>query len=192
MIKVAIFASGSGSNAEEIIKYFKDKADIKVSLILTNNPKAFVLERAAKLEVPAVVFSRNDFYGSSKVTDILKEHQIDFIVLAGFLWLIPENLIGLYPNRIINIHPALLPSYGGRGMYGAKVHQAVITAGEKESGITIHHVNSSYDEGAVIFQVKCPVQKNDTAETLQQRVQTLEYKYFPVIIEKTIRETFKN
>lgn len=190
MIKLAIFASGSGSNAEEIIKYFQDKAGIKVKLILSNNPKAYVLERAKKLNVPSVTFTREDFYDSNKVLNLLDKYEIDFIVLAGFLWLIPGSLIKSYPNKIINIHPALLPSYGGKGMYGGKVHKAVVDAGEKETGITIHHVNSAYDEGAVIFQARCPVQEGDTAETVQQRVQGLEYKHFPLIIEKTVRETF--
>jgi phosphoribosylglycinamide formyltransferase-1 len=191
VIKIAIFASGSGSNAEEIIKYFQNKADITVQLILSNNPKAYVLERAKKLNIPSDTFTRKNFYDSDKVLNILKEHDIDFIVLAGFLWLIPVNLIENYPDKIINIHPALLPSYGGKGMYGAKIHKAVVEAGEKETGITIHHVNSAYDKGTVIFQAKCPVQEGDTAEIIQQRVQHLEYQHFPVIIEKTIRETFK-
>lgn len=191
MIKIAIFASGSGSNAEEIVKYFQKKDDINVQLILSNNPKAYVLERAKKLNIPSEVFTRKDFYESDMVLNILKRHDIDFIVLAGFLWLIPSALIEKYPNKIINIHPALLPSYGGKGMYGVKVHKAVVESGEKETGITIHHVNSVYDQGAVIFQAKCAVQEGDTAEEVQQRVQGLEYKHFPVIIEKTIRQTFR-
>ena len=154
MKRIAIFASGSGTNAQRIIEHFKDNAEIEVSIVLTNNSKAFVLERAAKLKVPSYVFDRNLFYESNQVHDILKEIGIDFIVLAGFLWLIPANILQSWPGRIVNIHPALLPKFGGKGMYGDKVHQAVIKAGEKETGISIHYVNEKYDEGEIIFQEK--------------------------------------
>lgn len=190
MIKLVIFASGSGTNAEEIIKYFNKVPDIKINLIMSNNPKAYVIERAKNYKIDYKIFNRKDFYDSDEVLNILNEYQIDFIILAGFLWLLPKNLVEHYSNRIINIHPALLPLYGGKGMYGAKVHEAVLKSGDKETGITIHFVNELYDEGAIIFQAKCPVHKGDTVEKIQERVHKLEHKYFPSIIEKTIRKTF--
>lgn len=152
MIKIALFASGSGTNAENIVNYFKNNANIKISLIASNNSEAYVLQRAKKLSVPTLVFNRNDFYKSDKILDYLKQKDIDFIVLAGFLWLIPSNLTKNYVNKIINIHPALLPAYGGKGMYGGKVHESVILNNEKQSGITIHYVNERYDEGKIIFK----------------------------------------
>lgn len=191
IINIAIFASGSGSNAEEIIKHFKDIPDIKVNVIITNNPKAGVIDRAGKLNIHYEVFSREDFYNSNKVLNFLVSYSIDFIVLAGFLWLIPKNLISRYSNRIINIHPALLPKYGGKGMYGFRVHQAVKEAKEKETGITIHFVTENYDEGDIIFQTHCPVFKEDTIEDIQKRVHALEYEHFPSIIEQTVRKAFK-
>ena len=189
-INIAIFASGSGSNAEQIIKHFENHAQIRVALVLTNNPKAMVRERAARLKVPCGVFIRDDFYNSDHVLKLLSSHHIDFIVLAGFLWLIPPDLIRKYPNKIVNIHPALLPKYGGKGMFGQKVHQAVLDSGDSETGITIHYVNENYDEGNIIFQKSCRVNKGDTSDLIQQNVQALEYKYFPMIIEKVISETF--
>lgn len=192
MINLAIFASGNGSNAEEIIKHFKEVEDINVNLIMSNNPAAYVLERARKHQIDSVVFNKSDFYDSKTVSDILKEYQIDFIILAGFLWLIPKDLIKRYHNRIINIHPALLPLYGGKGMYGSRVHNAVLQSGDKETGITIHYVNELYDEGGIIFQAKCPVYEEDTPEKIQERVHILEHKYFPSIIENTVRKTLEN
>ena len=191
VIKIAIFASGNGSNAEEIIKYFKNSKLITVELVMTNNAKAYVLQRANNNNISSYTFNRSDFYNSDDVLNKLEKHKIDFIVLAGFLWLIPKNLIERYHNKIINIHPALLPSYGGKGMYGSKVHEAVHFAKEKETGITIHFVNEHYDRGDIIFQAKCTVNEEDTPELIQQKVHLLEHKYFPAIIEKTIMKTFE-
>jgi phosphoribosylglycinamide formyltransferase-1 len=185
MRNIAIFASGSGTNAENIIKHFSDKKDAKVTLVLTENPNAFVLERAKNQHVPTLVFSLEELKGGS-ILHTLKQQNIDYIVLAGFLKLIPSDIIEAFPNRIINIHPALLPKFGGKGMYGNKVHQAVIESGEKESGITIHYVNKHYDEGSIIFQAKCPVLENDTPELLAQRIHNLEYINFPKVIEDLI------
>jgi phosphoribosylglycinamide formyltransferase 1 len=186
MKKIAILASGSGSNAQNIAEYFKSSGDICVSLILSNKPDAFVIERAKKLEIPAVVFNRKDFYESDKILDILVENKIDLLVLAGFLWLIPDNLIKAFPKRIINIHPALLPKYGGKGMYGNKVHQAVIQSGDKRTGISVHYVNDHYDEGEIIFQDSFEILPGDTADSIAQKVHILEYKHFPRIIERVI------
>ena len=186
MNNIAIFASGSGTNAENIINHFKNCSEISVSCILSNVKDAFVLKRAQKHNIKTFVFNREDFYYSEKVVDYLNQNHTTHIVLAGFLWLIPENIIRTYQGRIVNIHPALLPKYGGKGMYGRFVHQAVIENKEKESGITIHHVNPEYDEGNIIFQARCSVDANDTPESLAQKVHELEYKYFPEVIEKLI------
>jgi phosphoribosylglycinamide formyltransferase-1 len=186
MSNIAIFASGSGTNAEEIIRYFSTKNNAKVSLILTNKREAYVLKRAAKHRIPSVFFDQQDFYQNTTVLDILSEHKIDLIVLAGFLWLVPENILNAFNKRIINIHPALLPSYGGKGMYGEKVHKTVIENGEKESGITIHYVNQYYDSGDIIFQARCKVEKDDTAETLAGKIHALEYEHYPRIIDEVI------
>jgi phosphoribosylglycinamide formyltransferase 1 len=188
MKNIAIFASGSGTNAENIIKYFSNRNSAKVTLILSNKRDAFVLERAAKFGIPSVFFDRAQFYSSGFVSDHLKNNNIDFIVLAGFLWLVPAFILSSYPGRVLNIHPALLPSYGGKGMYGEKVHEAVISNGERESGITIHHVNEVYDDGDIIFQARCKVHRDDTADSLAHRIHELEYKYFPVVIERLILE----
>ena len=186
MKHIAIFASGSGTNAEQIAKYFAEKQTAKVSLILTNNKNAYVLERAKKLNIPSRIFTREEFYKSDNILGLLKENNIEMLVLAGFLWLIPDNLIKAYPNKIVNIHPALLPKYGGKGMYGSKVHEAVIEAGDKESGISIHYVNEKYDEGKIIFQAKVNIEAGDTAETLAQKIHGLEYEFFPKIVEEVI------
>jgi phosphoribosylglycinamide formyltransferase-1 len=186
MIKLAIFASGSGSNAENIINYFKDSEKVKVSLILTNNPSAGVIERGRRLNVPVIVFSKTIFTQTDDVVNLLKENGIDWIILAGFLWLVPANLIQAYPNQMINIHPALLPNYGGKGMWGNHVHEAVVANGEKESGITIHYVNEHYDEGKVIFQAKFPLAEGETADSLASKIHELEYEHFPVVIEQEI------
>lgn len=182
-MKIAIFASGSGSNAENIANYFKD-SNIEISLILTNNKDAFALERAKKLNIESYIFNRDQFKNSSDVVDKLKEHNIDLVVLAGFLWLIPSNLIKAFPNKIINIHPALLPNYGGKGMYGDKVHQAVFDNKETETGITIHYVNEAYDEGTIIAQHKAEITTNDTPDDIAKKVHQLEYEHFPKEIEK--------
>jgi len=187
MKQIAIFASGSGTNARNIAEYFLAVSDIRVSLILANKPDAFVLERAKNLGIPSLVFTWKDFYESDSVLNVLGEYKIDFIVLAGFLWLIPDNLLKAFPRRIINIHPALLPKYGGKGMYGDKVHQAVIESGDKKTGISIHYVNDHYDEGEIIFQDSFDILSGDTAESIAKRIHALEYKHFPRVIEETIR-----
>lgn len=186
MKKIAIFASGSGSNAENIIQYFAQKPQFCVKSVFCNVPDAYVLERAKKYRIPTFVFNREEFRNPDKVFRQLQEQEIDFIVLAGFLWLMPSFITAAWPNKIVNIHPALLPAYGGKGMYGHHVHEAVIAAGEKESGITIHYVNDHYDQGAIIFQAKCPVLPTDTPDDLAARVNELEYRYFPQIIAETI------
>ena len=186
MKKIAIFASGSGSNAENIIQYFAQKPQFCVKSVFCNVPDAYVLERAKKYRIPSFVFNREEFRNPDKVFRQLQEQEIDFIVLAGFLWLMPSFITAAWPNKIVNIHPALLSAYGGKGMYGHHVHEAVIAAGEKESGITIHYVNDHYDQGAIIFQAKCPVLPTDTPDDLAARVHELEYRYFPQIIAETI------
>jgi len=187
MKNIAIFASGSGTNARNIAEYFNGSALARVSLILSNKPDAFVLERARILKIPSVVFTRKDFYERNNILDVLLENEIDLIILAGFLWLIPENLLKAFPRKIINIHPALLPKYGGKGMYGEKVHEAVIRSGDKRTGISIHYVNDNYDEGEIIFQDSFDIQPDDTAESIAQKVHTLEYKHFPIVIEDVIK-----
>ena len=186
MRNIAILASGSGTNAENIIKYFSNKKTAKVKLVLSNRREALVLKRAEALKVRTHFFEHHDFYSSENVFNLLIRNNIDFIVLAGFLWLVPDNIIEKYERRIVNIHPALLPRYGGKGMYGDRVHRAVLENHDPESGITIHHVNRHYDDGDIIFQAKCIVEPGDTTETLASRVHTLEYEYYPVVIEKLI------
>ena len=188
MKKIAIFASGSGSNAQKIIEHFTDKSDIEVSLVLSNNNDAYVLERASTLNVPVYVFDRQIFYESDQVHDILRDTGVDFIVLAGFLWLVPNNILRGWQGRIINIHPALLPKFGGKGMYGDKVHQAVIEAGEKETGISIHYVNEKYDEGEIIFQHRFNILAGDTPESIAERIHQLEHKHYPEVVERLVRE----
>ncbi|WP_372641237.1 phosphoribosylglycinamide formyltransferase [Ancylomarina sp.] len=183
MKRIAIFASGSGSNAENIAHYFKSNPEVEISIILSNKKDAFVLERANKLNIPSQSFTRNDFYESNAIIDLLKNKKIDLIVLAGFLWLVPGSLIKAYPNAIVNIHPALLPNYGGKGMYGMNVHNAVIANKDKESGITIHIVNEKYDDGETILQAKCQIEENDTAEDLANKIHDLEYEHFPRAVE---------
>ena len=187
MKKIAIFASGSGSNAENIIQYFISRPEICVDSVFCNVPDAYVLKRAEKYNIPTFLFDRKDLKDPEKVFQTLQERQIDFIVLAGFLWLMPAFIVSAFPDKIINIHPALLPHYGGKGMYGMKVHEAVIAAGEKESGITIHYINNRYDEGSPIFQARCRIETKDTPESLAQKVHALEYEHFPRVIEETIQ-----
>lgn len=182
MKKLAILASGTGTNAERITRYFAEKKTAEVKLIITNKEGAGVIERAERLNVPCLVVSSKEFK-EGKALQVLKEHEVDFIVLAGFLLRVPDDILHNYPNRIVNIHPSLLPKYGGKGMYGHHVHEAVLAAGEPESGITIHYIDEHYDEGDVILQVKCPVLPDDTPDTLASRVHQLEYKHFPVVIE---------
>jgi len=186
MTRIAIFASGSGSNAERITTYFADKESVSIEIFLSNNPSAGVIERGLRLGIPTVLFDKKTFSNTNKIVNLLQKQKIDLIILAGFLWLIPENLVSAFPNKIINIHPALLPKYSGKGMWGHFVHEAVVEAGEKESGITIHFVNERYDEGKVIFQAKCEVVPTDTPEEVARKVQALEHIHFPEVIEKII------
>ena len=183
MKNIAIFASGSGTNAENIMAYFSTRNTAKVALVLSNKRDSFVLERAAKHNIRSVFFDRKEFYVTGKVLRYLLLYKIDFIVLAGFLWLVPENILGQYKGRIINIHPALLPGYGGKGMYGEYVHRAVIENHDTESGISIHFVNESYDQGDIIFQARCKIEPSDTPITLAQKIHALEYQHYPKIIE---------
>jgi len=186
MTRIAIFASGSGTNAENIIKYFQDRPGISISCVCTNKPDAYVVERAKRYKIPVFIFSRFDFLQTDKVLNYLLQNKIDWIILAGFLWLVPANLIDAYPSKIINIHPALLPKYGGKGMYGDSVHSAVIENHETKSGISIHYVNHEYDKGNSIFQATCPVDPEDTPETLAAKVHKLEYEHFPKVIEQEV------
>jgi len=183
-LKIALFASGSGSNAENIVHYFSQNPNFSFPLIVSNKSDAFVHNRAKKLSIPSFTFSREDFSDGERIMILLSEYNIDCIVLAGFLLKIPQTLILAFPNRIINIHPALLPKHGGKGMYGMRVHEAVAEAREAESGITIHYVNSNYDEGSIIFQATCPVMPTDTPEMIAEKVHALEYEHFPKVIEK--------
>ncbi len=183
-IKIALLASGSGSNAESIVNYYSKSSVFEFPLIISNKADAFVHERAKKLQIPSFTFSREDFLVGDEIITLLKKYDIEYIVLAGFLLKIPTLFIDVYPNKIINIHPALLPKFGGKGMYGHRVHQAVVDAGETESGITIHYVNGNYDEGNIIFQAKCPVLSTDTADTIAQKVHELEYEHFPRVISE--------
>ncbi|MCP9756898.1 phosphoribosylglycinamide formyltransferase [Lacihabitans sp. CCS-44] len=186
MIKIAIFASGSGSNAERIVEFFSSNEEIEVTLVLTNNPAAGVIERAQRLNIPTLIFNKTLFSKTDKIVEILQSQQIDWVILAGFLWLVPNNLTRAFENRMINIHPALLPKYGGKGMWGHYVHEAVVANQEKESGITIHYVNEKYDEGKVIFQAKCEVTSGDSPEDVAKKIHELEYQYFPEIIYQEI------
>lgn len=186
MKRIAVFASGSGSNAENIVKFFRNNDLARVTIILSNKRDAYVLERAQQLGVPSISFNREDFYNSDKIVRTLEEQKIDLVVLAGFLWLVPQSLIEKYDGRIVNIHPALLPKYGGKGMFGMNVHNAVVAEKETETGITIHYVNGRYDEGNVIFQAKVSVNPSDTPEMVADKVHHLEYEHFPKIVEKLI------
>ncbi|MGB5944386.1 MAG: phosphoribosylglycinamide formyltransferase [Leeuwenhoekiella sp.] len=185
-LKIVIFASGNGTNAERIISYFQQMGKAKVSLVLCNNPKANVLNRVSRHQIAAFSFNRSAFYKNDFVLDLLRLHQPDLIVLAGFLWLFPQMILNAFPNQVINIHPALLPDFGGKGMYGDHVHKAVIAAAKEKSGITIHYVTQNYDEGAIIFQAETKVEKDDTPETLAAKIHELEYEHFPRVIEKIL------
>jgi phosphoribosylglycinamide formyltransferase-1 len=186
MRNIAVLASGSGTNAENLIKYFSNNNSAKVSLVLSNNRQALVLKRAEMLKIRTVFFERKEFYVTGKVLRYLALYKIDFIVLAGFLWLVPESILEQYPRRIINIHPALLPAYGGKGMYGDSVHKAVIGNRDKESGITIHYVNKYYDKGDIIFQKRCKIDPSDTPATLEERIHALEYEHYPKVVEDLV------
>lgn len=184
MNRIALLASGSGSNAENIFNYFNARKTLDFPLVLSNNEYAYVHERAQKMGIPSYFFTKNEFAEAKLVLDLLQKYAIDGIVLAGFMLKISQPLLDAFPNKIINIHPALLPKYGGKGMYGHHVHEAVKNAGETETGITIHYINENYDEGNIIFQAKCPVLPTDTPEDIAAKVHELEYRYYPEIIEQ--------
>ncbi|HXH99184.1 MAG TPA: phosphoribosylglycinamide formyltransferase [Sphingobacteriaceae bacterium] len=186
--RIAIFASGSGSNAQKIMEHFKKHDDAEVSIVLTNNPEAYVLQRADNFEIPTHIFERHEFYHTNEVVDILKNLQTDIIVLAGFLWLIPDNLLKTFPNKIINIHPALLPKYGGKGMYGDAVHKSILSNKEEESGITIHFVNEKFDDGEVIHQSRFRIEKGDDLEMIKFKGQQLEHLHYPRVVEQLLRK----
>ena len=188
MKRIVIFASGSGTNAENLIKFFHDSDNATVIQVLSNNPHAKVLERAKNLKVSTLSFNRIEFSKTDDVLNVLKASNPDLIVLAGFLWKFPEHILNKFPNKVINVHPALLPKYGGKGMYGNHVHNAVVENNEPETGITIHYVNEHYDEGTIIFQAKCKVDKTDSAETVAAKIHQLEMEYFPKVIEKLLNE----
>ena len=202
-VRVAIFASGAGSNADQIIKtsspalLLKEKGEAKteadhqayeVVLIVCNKPGAGVLKIAEKAGIPSLLIEKERFFNGDHYLEELKSHRVDFIVLAGFLWKMPGALVSAWPKKIINIHPALLPKYGGRGMYGNRVHEAVIAAGEKESGITIHYVDELYDHGEIIFQAKCMVTEDDNAETLAQKIHVLEHEHYPKVTGDLVKK----
>ena len=189
MKRIALFASGSGSNAEAIARHFAGRADVQITLILTNNPEAGVIQRARRLHIPVVVFDKKTFYDTERIMELLVNQKVDLIVLAGFMMLIPEKLIRAFPEKMVNIHPALLPKYGGKGMYGHHVHEAVVAAGEAQSGITIHFVNEVYDEGKIIFQATCDLETTDTAEDVARKVQVLEHRHYPQVVDELITAT---
>jgi formyltetrahydrofolate-dependent phosphoribosylglycinamide formyltransferase len=185
-VRVAVFASGAGSNAQKIIDHFKGSTTVQIALIVCNKPEAGVLDIAKREHIPTLQIEKETFFRGNGYVDELKAAGIDFVVLAGFLWKIPPTLTAAYPNRMVNIHPALLPRYGGKGMYGMHVHTAIIAAGEKESGITIHYVDNVYDNGAIIFQATCAITAEDTPDTLAQKVHQLEHAHYPRIIEQVV------
>lgn len=184
--RIAVFVSGSGSNAENIVQHFRQTQTGEVALMVCNNPTAFALQRATRLQVPALVIDKKTFQQKQTLLEILQAQRIDWIVLAGFLLLVPPYLLEAYPQRVINLHPALLPKYGGKGMYGMHVHEAVVANHETETGITIHYANEHYDEGQIILQAKCALDASDTPETVAQKIHELEYAHFPKAIEQEI------
>ncbi|MBR4804434.1 MAG: phosphoribosylglycinamide formyltransferase [Bacteroidales bacterium] len=184
--RIAIFGSGNGTNAQRITEYFAENPDVEVNTIITNKKDAYIVQRAKNLGIDCTYFSRHDFFETDNVLNYLKERNIDYVILAGFLWLVPQNLLSAFPKRIINIHPALLPKYGGKGMYGEHVHEAVIANHETESGITIHFVDEHYDRGTTIFQATCDIAPDDTPDTLAQKIHKLEHEHFPKVIEKVV------
>lgn len=190
--RIAIFASGSGSNAQKIMEYFKDSKIAEVALLLTNNPDAYVLQRADNFEIPSHIFDRQEFKETDSLIKLLDTLEIDFIVLAGFLWLIPQKLLNRFPNKIVNIHPSLLPAHGGKGMYGDRVHQAVIDAKDAESGITIHSINENFDEGEILFQARFKVDPKDSLEEIRFNGQQLEHLHYPKEIENFIVKNNKH
>ena len=188
MKNIAIFASGSGTNAENLIRFFRTSPFGEVRLVLTNRSDAGVIARAQSLDIESFVFTREQFYSSQEVLNLLVERDIDYIVLAGFLWLVPLYLLLPFENKIVNIHPALLPKYGGKGMYGSRVHEAVIESGESESGITIHYVNPEYDAGDIIFQVRCKIESDESPDSLAAKIHELEYEVFPTVVENLLKK----
>lgn len=190
MIQLALFASGAGSNARQLIRFFHGHPTIRVALIVCNKPRAGVMAIAEEAGIPTLMIEKERFYSPTTYTPELRAAQIDFIVLAGFLWKIPAALITAYPRKIVNIHPALLPAYGGKGMYGQFVHEAVIRNKEKESGISIHFVDEQYDHGDIIFQARCSIDAEDTAEQLATKIHQLEHRYYPEVVERVVKEQF--
>ena len=186
--KLAIFASGTGTNAQKIIDHFRDRQDVSISLIISNKSEAGIMKIAAAENIPALVIDKEKFFRGNAYIDELRSKGINLIVLAGFLWKIPSALINAYPEKIINIHPALLPKYGGKGMYGHFVHDAVIASGDLETGITIHLVDEIYDHGKNIFQAVVPVEKHDTADSIAKKVQVLEHQYYPLVIDSLLQK----
>ncbi len=186
MTNIAVFASGGGSNARKIIEHFKDSSVGKVALVVSNKPNAGVLTISAEHGIPTQIIDRQSFYETEDILKTLEKHKIGLVVLAGFLWLVPGYLVRAFPQRILNIHPALLPKFGGKGMYGHHVHEAVKAAGETETGMTIHFVNEQYDDGDIVFQARCPVAAEDSAEDIARNVLVLEHRFYPTIIEKVI------
>lgn len=188
-IRLAILGSGNGTNAQQISEYFAGRTDVEVACIIYNKRDAYIAQRAKNLGIEARYFGRADFYDNGNVLRYLQQKKVDWVILAGFLWLVPEPMLDAYPNRIINIHPALLPKYGGRGMYGHHVHEAVVAAGEHESGITIHIVDRHYDRGTTLFQARCTVTPDDTPDTLAAKIHLLEKEHFPRVIDETIKRS---
>lgn len=187
--RIAIFASGSGSNAENIHRFFQQREGMEIVLIVANRSEAYVHVRAKEMGVPSLTMHKDSLQEAGTLLNLMRSYKVDFIVLAGYLLRVPADLVKAFPNRIVNIHPALLPKHGGKGMYGQKVHQAVLEAGEDVSGITIHYVNEQYDEGQVIFQATCPVLEGDTPDTLASRVHALEYEHYPKVIEQCLQKS---
>lgn len=187
MKRIALFASGSGSNAQAIAEYFAGNPDVEITLIASNNPKAGVIERARRLHIPVLLFDRTTFYETNRIPELLQKQRVDLLVLAGFMWLLPIQLVRAFGGRIINIHPALLPKFGGKGMYGHFIHEAVVAAGETQSGITIHYVNERYDEGEPIFQAAWPVSPTDSPEDVARNVQALEHKHYPRVVAEVLK-----
>ncbi|MBR4440540.1 MAG: phosphoribosylglycinamide formyltransferase [Bacteroidales bacterium] len=188
MWNLTIFASGNGSNAENIFNYFKNSNLVRVGLVITDNPKAFVIQRCRKFSVPCLVLSQRLLTDSDFMLGVLRDFRTNFIVLSGYIKLVPDYIVAAFDHRIVNIHPSLLPKHGGKGMYGMRVHQSVIDSGDKESGITVHYVDNFYDNGSVIFQAKVAVEPGDTPESLAEKVHALEYQYYPKVIEDTVKQ----
>lgn len=186
MKNIALFASGNGTNVQQIAEYFQGSKEVNVDCVVVNKKNIYVIERAKNLNIPCFYFNREDFYESDKVLNIMQERKIDYIILAGFLWLIPTNLLQAYNNKIVNIHPALLPKYGGKGMHGHHVHEAVVANKEKESGITIHYANEKYDSGDIIFQARCVVEGKDSPDDVAAKIHLLEKEYYPKVVESVV------